>query len=171
MNGAIQINGAMEMNGTTYDMDTDNIENGHDEFSSTIYSFSSSISNEVINTLAQTRIPSTPWPSLALRARFARFREMHEVDTLIIDNSMSFLRMNMILFADDVIVTSEEVMMRREEFRYWQAEMHQAIAEMNQANGNIFQRINVNDNGSRPISENWILDSKRKRSEFRIPFT
>ena len=38
----MQINGAMEMNGTTYDMDTDNIENGGDEFSGTIYSFSSS---------------------------------------------------------------------------------------------------------------------------------
>jgi hypothetical protein len=65
---------------------------------------------------------------------------------------MAFLRMNWVLFADDVVVTSEEVTMRWEEFRYWQA-------EMNQANGNIFQRINVSDNASRSTSGNWILDS------------
>jgi hypothetical protein len=57
-------------------MDTDNIEHGGDESLGIICSFSSSISNEVISTLARTRIPSAPWPSLALRARFARFRRI-----------------------------------------------------------------------------------------------
>ena len=114
-NSAMETNGSTDMSGNNYDTDTDNVE---DNASSTIYTFSTTISNEVISTLARTGFPSTPWPSLALRARFARFREMQEVETLIIDSSAAFMRMNTILYADDVIVTSTDVTMRREEFEH-----------------------------------------------------
>ena len=140
------------MSGTTYGMDTDNVEINDDNASSAIYTFSTTISNEVISTLSRTGFPSTPWPSLALRARFARFREMQEVETLIIDSSAAFMRMNTILYADDVIVTSTDVTMRREEFEQWQT-------EMTQSNGNNFPRINDSDIISRSTSGNWILDS------------
>ena len=148
-NSAMETNGSTDTSGNGYDTDTDNVENNAP---STIYTFSTTVSNEVISTLARTGFPSTPWPSLALRARFARFREMQEVETLIIDSSAAFMRMNTILYADDVIVTSTDVTMRREEFEQWQT-------EMTQSNGNNFPRINDSDIISRSTSGNWILDS------------
>jgi hypothetical protein len=117
------------VNGVTFDMDEDNLDNhvGID-VTEVIYSASPLIPNEIISTLMQTNISLSPWPSLALRSRFAQFQDLQEVETLIIYNSSAFFILNPIYYADDVIVTSEELTMRTSDFEYWRDAMREATS-------------------------------------------